>query len=265
MVIFLGTGLPSKGLTAKRPLHQSTVMMLNIIKKTSPWHASYINIWKISNKIRIGDKVISSNEWPDLDKVYIFKVQPPKNIIIVICSYLDWISPFRFLQRNGKPENRNHFSVKISFTGENFEKIKALFLGRSAGLEWWIVRRGSTHENHQNNGNRKEENEKQKKKIMKTEDKTENTQLEYREVSSGVVNCEEGINTWECKDAINIILKKAHHQNNQNNVLNGKIQTNLKQWKQKWKIETDNRKLKTYNRKWKTEAEKNEHRKRKKL
>ena len=57
------------------------------------------------------------------------------------------------------------------------------------------MKRGSTHDNHQNNGNRKEENEKQKKKIMKTEDKTENTQLEYREVSSGVVNCEEGINT----------------------------------------------------------------------
>ena len=63
----------------------------------------------------------------DLDKVYLLSATT-KNIIIVLCSYLDWISPFRFLQRNGKPENRNHFSVKIkipkiSFIDENFENI----------------------------------------------------------------------------------------------------------------------------------------------
>ena len=155
MVIFLGTGLPSKGLTANRPLRQSTVS--DDVEHNQDWHHhDYINILKISNKIRIGDKVISSNEWLDLDKVDIFKVQPRKNIIIVICSYLDWISPFTLLQRNGKPENRNQFSVKmkilkISFIGKNFEKIKAQFF-RAGCREWWIVRRGSTHENHQNNG-----------------------------------------------------------------------------------------------------------------
>ena len=57
-----------------------------------------------------------------------------------------------------------------------------------------------------------------------------------------------------------IIIKKVNHQNNQVNVLNGKMQTNLKQWKQK----TVNRKLKTDNRKWKTEAKQTINRKKEK-